>query len=76
MMAKRKRSNSHPVSGKGSVKGDLKAAPEKHVAAGHEVWRIAKSGRFVTLKTSRSSIRAMDEAVTKYDRALRRLADR
>jgi hypothetical protein len=41
-----------------------------------EVWRVARSGRFVTLRTSGDSVRAMDEALTKYDRALKSLANR
>jgi hypothetical protein len=43
---------------------------------GREVFRVATGGDFRTLTTSRASIAAMDRAMVKYGRALRRLADR
>ena len=53
------------------------APPQRSDKAGkHTIWRDASSGRFIRVKPSRSSARAMDDAVIKYRRALKRLADR
>jgi len=45
--------------------------------SGREVWRVSSpDGRIKTLATSRRTAQVMDEAVIKYARALRHLADR
>lgn len=41
-----------------------------------ETWRISGSGSFRTVRTSDSSARVMDKAVSKYAKALKRLADK
>jgi hypothetical protein len=44
---------------------------------GRELWRVSASdGRIKTLATSKRTAQVMDKAMTKYARALRRLADR
>jgi hypothetical protein len=56
--------------------GARKLVVGKSAKGGREVWRISSNGRYVEVTTSGSSVRAMDAAVTKYGRALKRLADR
>jgi hypothetical protein len=50
-----------------------------HIAAkkgGGDVWRVSHGDKVRTITTSKASTRAMDQAVAKYGRALKRLADR
>jgi hypothetical protein len=41
-----------------------------------EAWRVASGGQTITIVTSDTSARAMDEAIVIFDGALKRLADR
>ncbi len=59
---------------KGEVKID-RVASVKSGSRG-DVWRVSYGKTVKTITTSKASTRAMDKAVEKYDRALRRLADR
>jgi hypothetical protein len=43
---------------------------------GGDVWRVSHDGKVREIATSKASTRAMDQAVEKYGRALKRLADR
>jgi hypothetical protein len=41
-----------------------------------EAWTISKGGKRITVTTSSSSARAMDEAIKKYSGALKSLANK
>ncbi len=45
-------------------------------SSGRESWKISHDGSVRTLVTSGTSAKTMDKAVVRYDRALKRLADR
>ncbi len=44
--------------------------------AGGEIWRVMTDGDTKTIVTSSSSTATMDETVSRYDKALKRLAKR
>lgn len=48
----------------------------KTVKEGSEAWQIVRDGQQMTIRTSDTSARAMDEAVVIYDRVLKSLASR
>lgn len=51
---------------------------ERVTVKGHDVWHVrdSKTGRFQQVTTKVRSRNSMDKATVKYDRALKRLADR
>jgi hypothetical protein len=67
-----------------TLKGKPSAKSAKSVAATAlmkkpskgETWRISGSGSARTVRTTQSSVQVMDKAVTKYAKALKRLADK
>ncbi len=63
------------LQGAGGLSKDV--AGGKKTASGREVWHIKnEAGRLGTVATSKTSLSAMDEAVSIYGDALKRLATR
>ncbi len=79
-MAQRKNGKSgEPRSGraeKALAGRTLSEASKAHSTSHREVWHVDSGGERHTYVTSSKSVRAMDEAVRLYDRALKRLANR
>jgi hypothetical protein len=51
-------------------------APAKPSANGDECWWVYANGEPVMISAKKRTVNAMDEAVKKYARVLKRLADR
>jgi len=79
-MAQRKNGKSgEPRAGKAekTMAGRIPSDASKgHGTSHREVWHVSSGGERHTHVTSSRSVRAMDEAVRIYDRALKRLANR
>jgi hypothetical protein len=74
MAAKRIDKDSKQSASKGDKRAD--ATLSRKDKSGKEIWRVASNGQFKTVITSSSSAAAMDDAVTVYSGALKRLAKR
>jgi len=70
--AKTKHGSRSRVTKEGGLTKGVNKKPDSH----SEAWRIVTKGRRKTVVTRRKSIAAMDDAVGRYAKALRRLADR
>ncbi len=60
----------------GRQKGTVKKVLGKATHKGRERWRVSSDGFIKVVTTSGASQDAMDEAMTLYGRALKRLANR
>lgn len=86
-MAKNERANKtgrSSVAASGLKRNKQSAKDAKSIAASAltqkpskgETWRVSDDGNVRTVRTSNSSVRVMDKAVSKYAKALKRLADK